>query len=258
MIAIDLTGRTAWVTGGASGIGEAIVRELARAGARVVSLDRAHDRSDLDSVIGGRSSRDSASEDRDPTPVRVPCDVRDGYAISATVERLAALGLDPDILVNNAGIARDAVVWKMTDEQWQDVVDINLTGAFRMTRAAAPLMRHRQSGAIVNIASINALRGKFGQANYAASKAGLIGFTKAVARELARDHIRVNAVAPGFVDTPLTQALPEAVRAQAAAETLLRRLCRPQDVAASVLFLVSSLADHITGQVLVVDGGQTL
>jgi NAD(P)-dependent dehydrogenase (short-subunit alcohol dehydrogenase family) len=246
MLAIDLTGRTAWVTGGASGIGNAIVRELERAGARVVSLDCAYE-GDQPGV-----------EDRDLTPVRVPCDLRDGAAVGAVVERLAAAGLEPDILVNNAGITRDAVVWKLTDEQWQEVLDVNLTGAFRMTRACAPLMRHRQSGAIVNISSINALRGKFGQANYAASKAGLIGFTRAVARELARDHIRVNAVAPGFVDTPLTAALPEAVRAQAAVETLLRRPCRPQDIASAVLFLASSLADHITGQVLVVDGGQTL
>jgi NAD(P)-dependent dehydrogenase (short-subunit alcohol dehydrogenase family) len=246
MLAIDLTGRTAWVTGGASGIGNAIVRELERAGARVVSLDRAYE------------GDQPGAEHRDLTPVRVPCDLRDGAAVGAVVARLTAEGLEPDILVNNAGITRDAVVWKLTDEQWQEVLDVNLTAAFRMTRACAPLMRHRQSGAIVNISSINALRGKFGQANYAASKAGLIGFTRAVARELARDHIRVNAVAPGFVDTPLTAALPEAVRAQAAVETLLRRPCRPQDIASAVLFLSSSLAEHITGQVLVVDGGQTL
>jgi NAD(P)-dependent dehydrogenase (short-subunit alcohol dehydrogenase family) len=241
-IPIDLSSRTAWVTGGASGIGEAIVWELARAGARMVSLDRSYS----DPVFD------------DQCVSRVPLDVRDPVAVGAAVEMLSARGFEPDILVNNAGIARDAVVWKLTDDQWQDVLDVNLTGAFRMTRACAPVLRRRRGGAIVNVSSINALRGKFGQANYAASKAGLIGFTKAVARELARDGVRVNAVAPGFIETPLTQGLPEPIRAQARSESLLGRLGRPQDVASAVLFLSSSLADHITGHVLVVDGGQTI
>jgi 3-oxoacyl-[acyl-carrier protein] reductase len=150
------------------------------------------------------------------------------------------------------------VVWKLSDEDWDAVLDVNLGGAFRMTRAAAPLMRARRRGAIVNIASINALRGKFGQANYAASKGGLISFTRAVAKELARERVRVNAVAPGFIDTPLTRALPEPVLAQARAEAVLGRLGEPADIAHAVAFLVSPLASHITGQVLVVDGGQTI
>jgi 3-oxoacyl-[acyl-carrier protein] reductase len=238
-VAIDLDGRTAWVTGGASGIGAAIVDTLAAAGARVVSLDRAHARAIDDAAV-----------------VRLPLDIRDTASIDATAASLVERGLAPDILVNNAGITRDGVVWKLTDAEWFDVLDVNLGGAFRMTRASAPAMRRRGAGAIVNIASINALRGKFGQSNYAASKAGIVAFTKSVARELARDGIRVNAVAPGFIDTPMTAPLSSEVRAQAAREVLLGRIGQPADIASAVLFLASPLASHITGEVIVVDGGQ--
>jgi NAD(P)-dependent dehydrogenase (short-subunit alcohol dehydrogenase family) len=242
-ITISLDGQVAWVTGGASGIGAATVETLAAAGARVVSLDPAH-----------------ASESRQPGEkiLRLALDVRDSASVEATASRLIADGYAPDILVNNAGIARDSVVWKMTDEQWDTVLDVNLSGAFRMTRACAPSMRERRRGAIVNIASINALRGEFGQANYAASKGGIIAFTKATARELAREQIRVNAVAPGFIETPLTAALPAKVLDQARSEVLSGALGRPADIAHAVLFLVSPLASHITGEVLVVDGGQML
>jgi len=239
-ISIDLSGSVAWVTGGAAGIGRAIVETLASAGARVVSLD----------VAGETSGRP------DDRILARALDVRDARQVEAVAADLAAQGLEPDILVNDAGITRDGVVWKLSDEDWAAVIDVNLAGAFRMTRAVAPAMRRRQSGAIVNIASINGLRGKFGQANYAASKGGLIAFTRAVAKELARARVRVNAVAPGFIETRMTRELPAAVLDQARAEAILGRLGRPEDIAHAVLFLVSPLASHITGQVLVVDGGQ--
>ena len=238
-ISIDLAGQTAWVTGGASGIGAGIVQVLAAAGARVVSLDRAH----LPTVDG-------------EAIVRVPLDICHGASVDAAAASLIERGLAPDILVNNAGIARDSVVWKMSDDDWADVLDVNLSGAFRMTRACVPAMRRKRGGAIVSIASINALRGKFGQANYAASKGGLIAFTKAVARELARERVRVNAIAPGFIETPLTAALPTEVLVQARREILLGGFGKPSDIGNAVLFLASPLASHITGQVLVVDGGQ--
>ena len=239
-VSIDLGGHTAWVTGGASGIGAATVDALYRAGARVVSLDRTH----------GPATDEAAAV------VSVALDVTDGPAVDRVTSQLIARGLAPDILVNNAGITRDGVVWKLRDADWDAVLDVNLTGAFRMTRACLAHMRARRSGAIVNVASINGIRGKFGQSNYAASKGGLIAFTKAVAREVGRENIRVNAVAPGLVDTPLTAALPEAARRQALADALLGRAGTSADIAAAVLFLSSPLAAYVTGQVLVVDGGQ--
>jgi len=240
-LTIDLAGQTAWVTGGARGIGAATVAMLARAGATVVALDR---------TFG------DAAADLPPEILEIEVDVRDSSAVARVAADLQARHFLPDILVNNAGITRDATVWKMTDDQWDEVLDVNLGGAFRFSRACGAAMRARGRGVIVNIASINGIRGKFGQSNYSASKAGLIGFTKTLARELGSAGIRVNAVAPGMIATSMTRELPAAVRERATAESLLGKLGEVDDVAGAVLFLASPLAAHITGQVLVVDGGQ--
>lgn len=237
-LAVDLADRVAWVTGGASGIGLATARLLSAAGARVITLD-------LDPAPDASAHRSYA------------LDVRDATAIDVLVRQLEQEDLGPDILVNAAGITRDGVVWKLGDREWDDVIDVNLSGPFRMVRATAPGLRARgRGGAIVNVASINGIRGKFGQSNYAASKGGLIAFTRAVATDLARDRIRVNVVAPGFTDTPMTAALPPEVLERARREILLGRLARPDDIASAIVFLASDLAGFITGQVLVVDGGQ--
>lgn len=240
-IHIDLAGHTAWVTGGASGIGGAIVSTLASAGARVVSLDRAYP--------------DGQAGDGPISRVRI--DVGDAASVQATSASLVGERLEPDILINCAGITRDAPVWKLDADDWSAVLDVNLSGPFHVIRAAVPLMRERRAGAIVNIASINGLRGKFGQANYSASKGGLIALTRTLARELGPRGIRVNAIAPGMIGTAMTDVLPAEVRERAERESALGRLGRPEDVADAVLFLVSPLAAHVTGHVLVVDGGQT-
>ncbi len=234
----DFTGEVAIVTGGASGIGRAIVEALANAGARVHALDKHFE----SAVPGG-----------------VVChtvDLRDPHAPAKLVMRVLSLDGRIDHLVNNAGIARDAVIWKLEDEAWDEVLDVNLGGAFRMLRAVVPPMRQRGKGRIVQIASINGMRAKFGQANYSAAKAGVIALTRTAARELGHFGITVNAVAPGLIETPMTAALPLEVRERAMAETASGRLGQSSDVATAVMFLLSEAAAHITGSVLPVDGGQ--
>jgi 3-oxoacyl-[acyl-carrier protein] reductase len=242
-ITIDLAGATAWVTGGASGIGAEIVATLAAAGARVVSLDRLYPKSD-------------AGHPPPAGVTHVHVDVSDPQSIDRVARELFDSGFEPSILVNNAGVTRDGAMWNLTDEQWTAVIDVNLTAAFRLTRTVVPAMRERHAGVILNMASVNGIRGKFGQTNYAASKGGLIAFTKALARDLGPRGIRVNAIAPGMIETPMTGGLTEEVRLHAKGESALGRLGHPRDIANAVLFLVSPLASHVTGHVLVVDGGQ--
>lgn len=232
---LSLAGRRAMVTGGCRGIGRAIADALAEAGAQVAVFD----------VI----SPDSGNFPHQFWSV----DVADAAAVTRAV---AALPTAPDLLVNNAGITRDRTLAKMSDIDWASVLDVNLTGAFNVIRAVVPAMTANGFGRIVNITSINGLRGKFGQANYAAAKAGLIGLTKTAARELGKKGITVNAIAPGMVMTEMARALPREVLARATDEAALTALAEPEDISAAVLFLLSDAARAITGEVLRVDAGQ--
>ncbi|MBW2056879.1 MAG: 3-oxoacyl-[acyl-carrier-protein] reductase [Deltaproteobacteria bacterium] len=243
---MELTGKVALVTGGAQGIGRAVAVTLARNGADVAVSD-----------INGEMARATAREieKMGRRALAVEANVArfdDGERmVRETVEGLGRI----DILVNNAGVARDKLVLRMSEEDWDVVLGVNLKGAFNCSRAALRYMSKQKSGRIVNIASVVGLMGNAGQANYAASKAGLIGFTKTLAREFGSRGITVNAIAPGYIDTPMTQALPEKVKEDLKRLIPLDRLGSPDDVARAVLFLVTGGSDYVTGQVLQVDGG---
>jgi 3-oxoacyl-[acyl-carrier protein] reductase len=246
MTSIDLTGQTAFVTGSTRGIGLAIARALHAAGAGVAIVGR-------DSV----RAQTVATELGDKT-VGLSCDVVRADQVEAAIAAAeAALG-PVDLLVNNAGITRDNILLRLSEEDWDAVLDANLKGAFHTTRAVIKGMMKRRSGRIINITSVVGLSGNKGQANYAASKSGLIGFTKSVAREYASRGILVNCIAPGFIETEMTSALPDAARASLLEDIALGRFGQPEEVAGAVLFLASSLAGYITGQVLVVDGGMVM
>lgn len=245
---MDLTGKKALVTGGSRGIGKAIVLELAGLGADV-AFDYLGEPAEGEAVV-----REVAKLGK--KALAFPVDAADYAGVAEVVKSVLAGFGALDILVNNAGITRDAVIWKMTPEQWDAVLGVNLKGYFNHIRAAAPVFKEQRRGKIVNIASINGLRGKFGQSNYCAAKAGVIGLTKSVARELGRYQVNVNCVAPGMIETEMTKTLPpEAVEA-AIKESALGKLGKPEDVAHLTAFLVSDLAAHITGMVIQVDGGQ--
>ena len=239
----ELEGRVALVTGGASGIGLACARELSRRGARVAIVD-------ADAARLRRLARRFGAANL------YAIDVADPAAVRRAVADLTRRGRRLDILVLAAGICRDAVLWKMTDEAWSRVIDVDLSGAAHVLRAAAPALRRQRRGRVVLISSINGRRGKFGQSNYAAAKAGLLGLARSAARELAGSGVTVNVVEPGFTTTPMTAGLPSRIRRRALAETPLRRAGRPEDIAAAVAFFASPAASHITGQSLAVDGGQ--
>jgi len=248
-MSVRLTGRVAVVTGGAKGIGRAIARRLAQEGARVVVSGR--DRGALEEACG--ELRNAGSE-----AVAVVADVAKAQDVEALCQKaLEAFG-KVDILINNAGITRDNLVLRMSEEEWDSVLDTNLKGGFLCIRAFTKPMMKQRWGRIVNVSSVVGLIGNPGQANYVASKAGLVGLTKAVAKELASRHITVNAVAPGFIDTSMTAGLPEKVRESLQAQIPLGRLGSPEDVAHAVAFLCSEEASYITGQVLSVDGGMRM
>jgi 3-oxoacyl-[acyl-carrier protein] reductase len=234
----SLEGKLALVTGGSRGIGRAIALELGRAGAEVVVAYRTG-RDEAEAVageIGGRA---------------VEADVSDAEAARALVESAG----DVDILVNNAGLTRDGLLVRMSDEDWRTVLDTNLSSVFYTCRAASRGMMRKRSGSIVNISSIVGVHGNLGQTNYAASKAGIIGFTKSLARELGSRNVRANVVAPGYVKTQLTDVLPEEATELMLTNTPLGRLGDAEDVAGAVRFLCSDSAAFVTGVVLLVDGG---
>ena len=234
----SLEGRTALVTGGSRGIGRAIAAELAKAGAQV--------------VIGYRSGADEAEAVASEIGGRtVQADVSDAEEAKRLVDKAGEV----DVLVNNAGITRDGLLARMSDDDWRTVLDTNLGGTFNTCRAVARGMMKRRSGAIVNISSIVGVHGNPGQTNYSASKAGIIGFTKALARELGSRGVRANVVAPGYISTRLTNELPEELQQAMLANTPLGRFGDPEDVAGAVRFLCSDAAAFVTGEVLLVDGG---
>jgi len=243
---IDLTGRVALVTGSTRGIGRAIAATLASCGARVAVVGRDAAKA---SEVAGQISPDARG---------FACDVSDVASVTALIAAVEESFGSLDILVNNAGLTRDNIMLRLKDEDWDAVIDANLRGAFVAIRAATRGMMKRRWGRIINISSVVGLVGNKGQSNYAASKAGLIGLTKSVAKEFASRNVLANAIAPGFIETDMTNAMTPEARAALTGAIPLERLGSPNDIAAMVAFLASEHASYITGQVLVVDGGMVM
>jgi len=234
----DIAGKVAVVTGGSGAIGQAIAHALLMAGARVFVLD----------VV---PCKDSGLQ-------WIECDVRDDSSVARAVSEISGNTGGIDIAVHSAGVSREAVVWKLALEDWDFMQSVNLRGAFSLIRHTVPLMRARSGGRIVLIGSINGSRGKFGTSAYSASKAGLLGLAKSVAREAGRFGVLVNVIEPGWVRTPLTESLPQAAREAALAESLVGTFVEPEEIGHAVTFLCGPGAGHITGHILRVDGGQFL
>jgi 3-oxoacyl-[acyl-carrier protein] reductase len=243
----ELKSQIALVTGGSRGIGLAVARALAEGGARVAVVARDEER-----------ARAAAAELPGEGHAGFSVDVASSASVNDLVARVEAEVGSPDIVVNNAGMTRDNLLMRMKDEEWEAVIDTNLRGAFNVTRAVTRGMMKKKAGRIINISSVVGVTGNKGQANYAASKAGLIGLTKSVAKELASRGILVNAVAPGYIETDMTAELPDAARGALREQIALGRLGQPEDIASVVRFLAGPGAAYITGQVLVVDGGMVI
>lgn len=234
----ELDGQVAVVTGGSGGIGTAVIHALHNAGAQAISLD--------------------VCPPQNKETLWTKCDVRDDASVAAAVAEVTRAHQRIDLAIHTAGVSREGVVWKLSVEDWDLIQSVNLRGAFLLLRHTIPVLRKGTGGRIVLIGSINGSRGKFGTSAYSASKAGLLGLAKSVAREVGRFGILINVVEPGWVRTPLTEALPKEIQEAAVAESLLGKLLEPSDVAAAVLFLCGPGASRITGQILRVDGGQYL
>jgi 3-oxoacyl-[acyl-carrier protein] reductase len=243
---IDLTGKVALVTGGARGIGYSVGQALYEAGADVALSDLQGAPEAAATLTGKGKAFGVAGDVSDAKQVE--------EAVTAVERELGPI----DILVNNAGITRDGLLMRMSEDDWDLVLKVNLRGTFVATKQIARGMMKRRAGRIINISSVVGVRGNAGQGNYSASKAGVIGFTKSIARELAARNVLVNAVAPGFIDTEMTKKLSDDVRTALQQQIPLQRLGQPEDIASAVLFLASDLASYITGHVLVVDGGMVM
>ncbi|HEX3868131.1 MAG TPA: 3-oxoacyl-[acyl-carrier-protein] reductase [Gemmatimonadaceae bacterium] len=243
---IDLGGKKALVTGSTRGIGRSIAEVLAECGAQVAVVGRELDRAQAAAALVGSNAQAFA------------CEMSDPASVVALVEQVEKAFGQIDILVNNAGLTRDNLLFRIKDADWDAVLDTNLRGPFVAIRAAARGMMKRRWGRIINIASVVGIAGNAGQSNYAASKAGLIGMTKSVAKELASRNVLANVVAPGYIDTDMTSALPQATRDAIAGQIPMARLGAATDIAGVVAFLASDLASYITGQAIVVDGGMVM
>ena len=247
---MDLTGKVALVTGASRGIGQAVAVELAKAGADVIV-----------NYIGNEAVAQETVEKVEALgrkALKIKADVGNADEVQAMVDEAHAAFGHIDVLVNNAGITRDGLLIRMKDSDWDDVLNINLKGVYLVTKAVAKLMVKQRSGRIINMTSVSGVTGNVGQANYAAAKAGVIGFTKTCAKELAARGITVNAVAPGFIETAMTDVLPEKIKEGIAATVPFGRMGQPEEIASVVTFLASDFASYITGQVLNVDGGMVM
>lgn len=245
---VDLKGQVAIVTGASQGLGQCIAVELARSGARVACVAR--NAAKLEETVAAIKAAGGEGE-------AFPCDVKDGATVDKLVADIVEKWGKLDILVNNAGITRDTLMPAMTDEQFDEVINTNLRGAFFFARAASRVMLRARSGRIINMASVSGLIGNGGQTNYSASKAGLIGMTRSLSKELAKRKVTVNAVAPGFIESEMSKRIGEELLKKVKEHIPANRIGVPEDVAACVLFLASPAANYITGQVLTVDGGMT-
>ena len=245
----DLSGKTAIVTGGSRGIGKSVAETLARSGCRVAVVAT----SESSAEQGAAAVRDAGSE-----ALALAADVRDGARVAECVKQVVDEWGQIDVLVNNAGVTRDGLLLRMSDEDFDTVLDINLKGAFHFTRAVAKPMTRARTGSIINVSSIVGLVGSPGQSNYAAAKAGLFGMTRSLAAELGSRGVRVNAIAPGYIQTDMTEGLSEDIKAQSLKNIPMGRLGDPEDIAQGVLFLASDAASYVTGTTLVIDGGMSL